>query len=116
MHFGNVCVYYLSDLAEKYSVYRVTLNPDEIYCLGPYTRVLSTVSGNTFVIAIENEKKEEALRIIHTKGGNCRTYFLYRRSLICCVAINLLSSYGKLFFLEVDTLNNFYLKVVITQS
>ncbi|XP_078335992.1 fatty acid synthase-like [Crassostrea virginica] len=58
-----------TDLAEKYSVYRVTLNPDEIYCLGPYTRVLSTVSGNTFVIAIENEKKEEALRIIHTKGG-----------------------------------------------
>lgn len=57
-----------TDLGKTQSVYRVTLDPAEIYCLGPFTRVLSAVSEDTFVIAVETSNKEEVLRTIHRKG------------------------------------------------
>lgn len=59
-----------TDLGKTQSVYRVTLDPAEIYCLGPFTRVLSAVSEDTFVIAVETSNKEEVLRTIHRKGQN----------------------------------------------
>lgn len=61
---------FLTDLGKTQSVYRVTLDPDEIYCLGPFTQVLSAVSQDTFVIAVETSNKEEVLRTIHSKGQN----------------------------------------------
>lgn len=59
-----------TDLGKTQSVYRVTLDPAEIYCLGSFTRVLSAVSEDTFVIAVETSNKEEVLRTIHRKGQN----------------------------------------------
>lgn len=67
-----------TDLGKKQSAYRVTLNPDEIYCLGPFTRVLSAVSEDTFVIVVETSNKEEVLRTIHSKGQN--KFNLYQAS------------------------------------
>lgn len=62
--------FFPTDLGKTQSVYRVTLDPDEIYCLGPFTQVLSAVSQDTFVIAVETSNKEEVLRTIHSKGQN----------------------------------------------
>lgn len=69
-----------TDLGKTQSVYRVTLDPAEIYCLGPFTRVLSAVSEDTFVIAVETSNKEEVLRTIHRKGQN-----LYQADLQMCL-------------------------------
>ncbi|XP_061197314.1 fatty acid synthase-like [Saccostrea echinata] len=58
-----------TDLHGRYSVYKTTLNPEDIYCLGPFTRVLSVIAQDIFVIAVDNKYKDEVLRTIHEKGG-----------------------------------------------
>ncbi|XP_062590518.1 fatty acid synthase-like [Saccostrea cucullata] len=58
-----------TDHQGRYSVYKTTLNPEDIYCLGPFTRVLSVIGQDTFVIAVDNKHKDGVLKTIHDKGG-----------------------------------------------
>lgn len=57
------------DVTGRYSVYKTTLSFDEVHCLGPFTRVLSMISEDTFVVAVEEKQREEVLRAIHAKGN-----------------------------------------------
>ncbi|XP_071176050.1 fatty acid synthase-like [Mytilus edulis] len=55
--------------AKDYKIYKVKLSLQEMYCLGPKVKVLTTLSNDSAIIGITNGYADKTLELIHDKGG-----------------------------------------------
>ncbi|CAG2232810.1 FASN [Mytilus edulis] len=55
--------------AKDYKIYKVKLSLQEMYCLGPKVKVLTTLSDDSAIIGITNGYADKTLELIHDKGG-----------------------------------------------